>query len=374
MRFDLGEDQRLFQETAGRFVERKMPVAAVRELLDDPDGWTRTWWREAAELGWTSLLVPEVCGGGSLSGSGIVDLALLAEEGGRGLSPGPLAPVNVVAETIGRVGTARQRRLLDGVLAGDIVFAWCFNEPGRGWTADDVHLDSTLADGGCRLTGVKTAVEAGAQADHLLVTTRSDGGLTQFLVERERPRLSVRPLAGLDITRRFAEVHFDGVLVGPDDVVGEAGGAGADVERQRLVVMALQCAGMVGAMARVFELTLQYAFDRHSFGRPLASYQALKHRFADMKLWLEASSAAADGAADALAADAPGAAEAVSVAKSYVGDRAVDLVQDCVQLHGGIGVTWEHDIHLYLRRVTVDRGLFGTPADHREQLAAAIAN
>jgi alkylation response protein AidB-like acyl-CoA dehydrogenase len=119
----------------------------------------------------------------------------------------------------------------------------------------------------------------------------------------------------------------------------------------------------------VFEFTVQWAFDRYSFGRPLASYQALKHRFADMRLWLEASFATAAAAARAVQAGDPDAAELASVAKAYIGERATDLIQDCVQLHGGIGVTWEHDIHLYLRRGTVNRTMFGTPGDHRRRLA-----
>jgi alkylation response protein AidB-like acyl-CoA dehydrogenase len=122
----------------------------------------------------------------------------------------------------------------------------------------------------------------------------------------------------------------------------------------------------------VLEFTIQWAFDRYSFGRPLASYQALKHRFADMKLWLEASYATAAAAARAVQADGPEAAELASVAKAYIGERATDLVQDCVQLHGGIGVTWEHDIHLYLRRVTVDRVLWGTPSEHRRLIAGFL--
>jgi alkylation response protein AidB-like acyl-CoA dehydrogenase len=131
----------------------------------------------------------------------------------------------------------------------------------------------------------------------------------------------------------------------------------------------LQCAEMVGAIDRVFQFTVQWAFDRYSFGRPLASYQALKHRFADMKMWLEAAQATANAAAKAVQARGGDAAELVSVAKAYIGQRATDIVQDCVQLHGGIGVTWEHDLHLYLRRVTVDRMTWGTPSEHRRRLA-----
>jgi alkylation response protein AidB-like acyl-CoA dehydrogenase len=126
---------------------------------------------------------------------------------------------------------------------------------------------------------------------------------------------------------------------------------------------------MVGAAYSAFDMTLSYAAERYSFGRPLASYQVLKHRFADMKLWLEASQAAVESAVSAVDADSPEAAERVSAAKFYVGQKAVDVVQDCIQIHGGIGVTWEHDLHLFLRRVMTDRQLMGTPAEHADHLA-----
>jgi alkylation response protein AidB-like acyl-CoA dehydrogenase len=176
-------------------------------------------------------------------------------------------------------------------------------------------------------------------------------------------------------------VRFDEVAVPGSARVG-SGDASEDIERQLQIGATLECAQMAGAAERVLEFTTAYAFDRYSFGRQLASYQALKHRFADMKLWLEATHATVEGAARALdetangasganGAAATGAARLVSAAKVYVGDHVPELVQDCVQMHGGIGVTWEHDIHLYLRRVTLGRGLYGTPDEHRERLAAA---
>jgi alkylation response protein AidB-like acyl-CoA dehydrogenase len=167
-------------------------------------------------------------------------------------------------------------------------------------------------------------------------------------------------------------VRFDGVRVPASAVVGTVGGAAGDVDRQLQIALVLQCAEMAGAAYRVFEMTVEYAFDRYSFGRPLASYQALKHRYADLKLWVESCFATADGAARAVQEDAGRGAKLASVAKAYVGERAPEIIQDGVQLHGGIGVTWEHDIHLYLRRVTVDRALYGSPDDHLERVALAV--
>ena len=369
VRVDLSDDQEFFRETARRFVEAEIPVSVVREWHEHPDGCPQGWWQSAAELGWTSLLVPESLGGGSISGRPIVDLTIVADEMGRGLVPGPFMPTNVVADTLGRSGTPQQQALLEGVMAGEVVLAWAFCEPGGDWTAGHVVAEASSSNGGYELTGTKTAVEAGAQAHHLLVSAQAPDGLAQFLVPSDAPGMTITPQESLDLGRRFAEVRLDGVAVGPEALVGSPGAAAeANVERQILAMLVLQCADNAGAAARVLEFTVEYAFDRYSFGRPLASYQALKHRFANMKLWSEASQAAVDGAADALAAGQDEVRMA-SVAKSYVGDHSVELMQDCVQIHGGIGVTYEHDLHLYLRRATVNRGLFGTPGDHRVMLS-----
>jgi alkylation response protein AidB-like acyl-CoA dehydrogenase len=144
------------------------------------------------------------------------------------------------------------------------------------------------------------------------------------------------------------------------------------VERMFQVAITLQSAEMCGAIDRVFEFTVQWAFDRYSFGRPLASYQALKHRFSDMRTWLECCMATTDAAVKAVNDRDDNAGRLASVAKAYVGTKAVQIIQDCVQMHGGLGVTWEHDCHLYLRRTMVDRQLFGTPADHKRRIADLI--
>jgi alkylation response protein AidB-like acyl-CoA dehydrogenase len=372
MRIDLSEEQALFQETVRRFVETETPISRVREISENPDGFDHDWWRQAAELGWTSLLVPEDLGGGSISDDGVADLAIVAEEVGRGVAPGPLLPVNVVAASVARSGsTDQQTEILPGLLDGRLLGAWCYHEPSGGWWPEDVGLEAELVDGGFRLEGTKQAVEGAVQAHYLLVTARVDGALTQFLVPADSEGIRIVSQQSLDLVRRFGEVHFDGVDVGPDCLLGQVGGAIDDVRYQFHIALVLQAAEMAGASGRVFEFTLEYSFDRFTFGRPLASYQALKHRFADMKLWLETGYATTDQAAIGVSRG-DDAARLASVAKSYVGDRSVEIIQDCVQMHGGIGVTWEHDIHLYLRRAAVDRELFGSPEDHLGYLGSIV--
>ncbi len=372
MDLQLSDDQVLFDETTARFLEASCPVATVREWADkEPAGFPLDWWRRGAELGWTSLLVPEEDGGGSVSGHGLLDLVLVAEEMGRRVSPGPLAPTNLVASALARSGSPEQRRdLLPGIVAGETIATWCLAEPGVAWPG--AELVATPTAEGFVLDGVKGPVEAGAEADLLLVAATVAGQPTHFLVDPGQAGVSVSPLESLDLVRRFALVTFSGALVPASAVVGEVGGAADEIEHLVQLAVVLQCAEMAGATDRMLEMTLEYAFDRFSFGRPLASYQALKHRFADLKLWTEACLATAQAAAAAVDRSSDRASELVSVAKSYIGDHAPSVLQDCVQLHGGIGVTWDHDLHLYLRRVVQDTVLHGTPSDHRDRIAARL--
>jgi alkylation response protein AidB-like acyl-CoA dehydrogenase len=368
MEVTLTDDQEFFRDTTRRFLESECPLTTVRELRSTPAEFERDYWRQGAELGWMSLLVPEDLGGGSISGRGVADLTLVADAFGRFVSPGPLLPANLVAAALARSGTAdQQATTLSAVMAGELVPAWCVPYPGAPPTAGVTA--STTADGFV-LEGAVPEVEAAAQADVLLVTARLDDGDAQFLIPAATPGVTVTPLDGLDLVRRFAAVAFDNVVVSPTDAVGTPGDSGNDVERQRQLALVIQTSEMVGAAATVFDFTVEWAFNRYSFGRPLASYQELKHRFADMKTWLEASHAIADAAAREVQNEVPTAGTTASIAKAYIGDYVPELVQDCVQMHGGIGVTYEHDLHLFLRRVIVDRVTHGAPGDHRQLIGS----
>ena len=363
MQLELSEDQAFFQQTTRKFLTAECPIATVRSLEDDPAGFTAEYWQQGAALGWTSMLVPEADGGGCLSEHGLLDLVLVAEEMGRQVSPGPLLPVNVVAAGLARSGSVEQRAaVLPGLLAGEEVAAWC----------GPTTIDAVAQGDGFVLNGEVAPVEAGAQAAYLLVAARTGDGLSQLLVPADAAGLTITPMGSIDLVRRFAEVRFDGVAVPATSVVGTAGTAADDIEHQLQLAVVLQCAESVGAVDRMFELTLEYLGDRYSFGRPLSSYQALKHRVADDKMWLEACHATATAAAEAVATGAPDADELVSAAKAWIGPHATEVIQDCVQLHGGIGVTWEHDLHLYLRRATLHRLTYGTPEEHAERVAAHL--
>jgi len=370
MRFDLTADQRLLQSATAEFLEKSSPVRASRALHEKGQAFDRETWRRGAELGWASLIVPEELGGGSVSGEGLIDATIIAEQFGRLAAPGPFLAVNVVAAALAEATNASAHAELIGrLVAGEAIGTWACCAPDRGWDPVAGAVEAAPDGEGYRLTGAHERVEAATDADVFLVLSRAPEGLTQFVVPRDADGLSVSPLTSLDLTRGFGRVSYDGVRVAPSALVGEAGGAESAVERQFQIAVVLQCAELTGVVEKVLEFTRQWMFDRFTFGRPLASYQALKHRFADMTLWSHAAQATTAAAAAAVARRHADAAELVSIAKSYAGQRATDIIQDCVQLHGGLGVTWDHDIHVYLRRATVDRVTWGTPSEHRRRVA-----
>jgi alkylation response protein AidB-like acyl-CoA dehydrogenase len=367
------EEQEFFRATTERFLLEHAPPDTLRRLRDVPAGFERDYWRRGAELGWTSLLVDDAHGGGTISGAGLVDLSLVAYEFGHHAAPGPLTPTNVVASALSAHGApGDQAEVLAGLLSGEAIATWC--APGLGARPDEWRTGVEVESAGEALVlrGSVRPVEHAGQADHLLVTADDDGGLTQVLVPADAEGLSVAALQTVDLSRRFGAVTLDGVRVGADAVVGRRGEASADVARQLRSAVTILNAEAVGAMQAAFDMTVEWSFDRYSFGRPLASYQALKHRFADMMSWLQAGHAISDTACAAAQAGAANADELASAAKAFIGPYGGELIQDCVQLHGGIGVTFEHDLHLYLRRLTVNRSLAGTPREHQRRIAGIV--
>jgi alkylation response protein AidB-like acyl-CoA dehydrogenase len=368
MPVDVNSDQDLLRETTAKYLTNNAPLSELRLLRDDPAGYSADYWRGGADLGWVSLMISEDQGGGSVSGRGLIDLTLIAYEFGRHAAPGPLVANNVVAYALSTESNGGHLELLQELAAGTRTATWCYAEPQPNYRSD-VALQVRVDDNHVVLSGVKRPVESAGTADQFLVTGRTGAGLTQVLVPREAPGVSIEPMKTVDTTRRFGVVRFDDVRLPLDNIVGELGLAADQVERQLQLAVVLLNAESVGAMEAAFDMTVTWAFDRYSFGRPLASYQELKHRFADMKSWLEASHAVSDAAASAVCSRSVDAPEVLSVAKSFLGDYSVELVQDCVQIHGGIGLTFEHRLHFFLRRVTLNRTLLGTPADHRQRLA-----
>src|SRR5262245_62243505 len=271
MLLELSPDQEFFRETTAKFLAKYAPTDELRRLRDDATGFDRDYWRRGAELGWTSLLVDEAHGGGSVSGSGVVDLTLIAHEFGQAAAPGPFVTTNLAAAAL---SNARMHLdVLAGLMSGESIASWCLSEasPGNPLSATEVEA---LRDGDdVMVNGLKRPVEAADVADHFIVVGRSGDGLTQVLVPRHATGVTVEPMGSVDLSRRYSVVRFENVRVPASAAVGEIGDAGALVERLLQFGLVMLNAEMVGAMQRAFDMTVEWAFDRYSFGRPLASYQ-----------------------------------------------------------------------------------------------------
>jgi alkylation response protein AidB-like acyl-CoA dehydrogenase len=360
-------DQELLTATVEQYLAATYPPDRVRALSRQPSTFDAAEWKQGAELGWTALLVPESAGGGSVSGNGLADLLAVAAAFGRHAAPGPLIGTNVVAAALGRWGSAEHRGVLAGLLDGSATAAWG-HAPRGGRRAGGAVRAARLGDQ-VLLNGTVPCVESGApDGHHLLVTADEDSARSHYLVPLDAPGVEAAPLGGLDLTRRYHAVTFRDAAVPAASRVGAAGTADAHDELLLDHTAVLQAGEIVGTMARAFDLTLRWTADRYSFGRPLGSYQEIKHRMADLRTELEASAAVAEKAAWRVGEDHPDARSWASAAKAHVGQAGPEAIQDCVQLHGGIGVTFEHDLHLYLRRATVDAQLHGTPAYFTERL------
>jgi alkylation response protein AidB-like acyl-CoA dehydrogenase len=370
---DLSTESELFVATARAFLDKTATLSGQRDLHAQGRSYDPGWWQQAAELGWAGLLVPEELGGGSVSGSGLHDLAAIAEAIGRTVAPGPLYPVStVLAGLVDADNADEHTATIAALVGGEQVATWATDEPGRSFRPHQPSVTATPTPTGYRLNGVKDRVEAGAQTDLILIGARTDdGAVRQFLIRADAPGVTVRPQACLDLVKQYARIELNDVEIDSATVVGTAAQTAALIDRQTQVAIALTCAETVGILDAVLAMTLEWSRDRYSFGRPLASYQALKHRLADMTMWLHAGRAVAAGAVDKIAARTPDAGMWASAAKSYLAEHAGLLVQECIQLHGGSGVTWEHDLHVYLRRITLYSNLLGTPGEHHQAIFAA---
>jgi len=359
----------LFLESTRKFLERQSPTSYLRELSERRVGFDRQWWIDGAGLGWLSLAVPEAMGGASLSEHPVLDTVWLTQELGRVVAPGPLSVSMTVLSALSQArNSSRYAAQMEGLLSAEAVATLALYEPGCAWAPSAPRLRAERTSNGYRLTGSKDRVEAGDQADLLLVTAELAGEPAQFLVPAKQAGVRVERMRSLDLTRQFATVAFESVELSAEARVEFERGAAAAIERQCQQLFILQSAETVGVTARVFELTMQWAFDRYSFGRPLASYQAIKHRCAGMRTWLEAMHAITERAAQAFEAGARDSGLLTRAASRLVSARSLEIIQDCVQIHGGIGVTWEHDLHIFLRRAVVNSAMYGTPEEQTRAL------
>ncbi|EKF21190.1 acyl-CoA dehydrogenase, C-terminal domain protein [Mycolicibacterium hassiacum DSM 44199] len=357
------DEQEALREVMRGFLGKYSDEATVRAVMAGDRGYDPAAWRTAAEqIGVQGLLIPEQFGGG---GCGFDEMAVVLEEAGRTLFPAPLLSTAVLATTtLLAVGGAEEH--LGRIAAGELIATVAVAERKLAWDPDDVHTTATRRESGWVLTGAKPYVLDGAQAELLLVAARTPAGVSLFAVEAGAPGLSVTPRDPLDQTRRQAAVGFDNT---PAVLLGEEGAGWqvlAGVYDHALTALACE---QVGGAQAALEMTVGYLNVRQQFGRPIGSFQALKHRCADLLVEVESARSAAAYASAAVAAGADDAPVAASIAKVYCSQAFYHVAAETIQMHGGIGFTWEHPAHLYFKRAKSSEALFGWPADHRDRIA-----
>jgi alkylation response protein AidB-like acyl-CoA dehydrogenase len=375
MQLILTEDQELLAKTAADFVAENSPVARVRALRDasDPDGFSRALWKQMAELGWVGIPFPESLGG---AGMGLSELAVVLEELGRNLAPEPfLSTVLLAGGVLQLAGSeAQQKRWLEPAVQGDAILALAQQERGSRFDLHRVATRAEAAGGGFRLTGEKIAVLDGASADALIVVARTAGaeddrrGISLFLVPASAPGLRIERQSRVD-SRGAALVHLQGCQVAADALVGALGEGLPVLEAAADRATVGLCAEMFGSMSQAFERTLDYLKHRIQFGVPIGSFQALKHRAAELFIQIELCRSAVMAAARAVDAGSADAPALVSLAKARCSDAAIQVANEAIQMHGGIGMTDEHEIGFYLKRARVAELTLGDGAWHRARWA-----
>jgi alkylation response protein AidB-like acyl-CoA dehydrogenase len=376
---DIGftEEQELLRETARKFLDRECDSRLVRARMAEPAAVTDEFWKKLAEQGWLGIVYPEEVGG---SGLGVVDLVILMEEMGRRVMPGPfLSTVLLGGATIAEAGASAQRRKwLPRIAAGDTKAALAWTEPALRWDAAGVSLPARETAGGFTLSGAKLFVGDAHLADLLVVAARTrDGstmedGVSLFLVPRDTPGLNVALMPTIDETRKLCEVRLDNVALPASALLGEKHGGWAPLSRVIARATVALCAEMCGGAQQVLDMTVDYAKLRVAFGKPIGSYQGVKHQAVDMLVTIENAKSLTYYAAWAFDQELDEGPLAVSMAKAAASDMARKVAGTGIQLHGGIGMTWEHDLQLYFKRAKAAEVAFGDATWHRERVARLI--
>jgi len=376
MDFGFNQEQELLRNTARKFLENECTSEFVRARMAEPAGVTDAFWTKLAEQGWTGLVYPEEYGG---TGLGFVDLTVLMEEMGRAVMPGPFFSTLLGGLTILEAGSAAQKKeWLTKIAAGEAKAALAFTEPNARWDAAAVAVTAREAGGKYTLSGTKLFVLDAHVADVIVVVARtreskrSEEGLSLFLVPKGTRGLSVKLLPTMDQTRKLCEVKLEDVVVGADALMGPRDGGWTPLARVLDRATVALCAEMCGGAQRVLDMTTEYAKIRIAFGKPIGSYQGVKHKAADMLVDVENAKSLTYYAAWAVDENVPEAALAASMAKAYTSDAFRKVAGAGIQLHGGIGFTWEHDLHLYFKRAKSSEFTFGDATYHRERVAQLI--
>jgi alkylation response protein AidB-like acyl-CoA dehydrogenase len=368
MKLAVSAEQSELRDSVRRFLADRAPISRVRELMESPDGIDLKVWEQAgAQLGLPGIAIPEEYGG---AGFGFAEQAVVLEEFGAALYGGPyLASAVLAANALLSSGDEQARRdLLPGIASGQTVATLAFTEDGGSWDAASIRLTASPGDGWV-LDGHKSFVLDGDTADLVLVVASAEAGLSLFAVQGGAAGLSRRALPALDQTRRLARLEFDAV---PARLIGVPGDAAAVLARTLDVAAVALAAEQLGGAQRALDMAVGYAKTREQFGRAIGSFEAIKHRCADLLLEVECLRSAVRYAAAAVAEDSPEVPVLAALTQAYASDVFFHVAAENIQIHGGIGFTWEHDGHLYFKRAKASELFLGDAAYHRERLAQRI--
>ena len=368
MKFSFSSEQEEFRSNLRRFLAERAPTKEVRRLMESEAGWERAGWRKLnTELGLTAVRIPEAYGG---QGFGFGELGIVLEETGRALLCAPYFATSVLATgAILNAGSeAEKQALLPGIASGDTVATLAWVEDDGRWDGAATTLTATPAGGGWRLDGHKSFVLDGHTADLIVVLARAPGssgeaGLSLFTVAGDATGLSRRPLKTMDATRKLARLEFRGVTAAP---LGDAGAAALPFARTMIEAAVCLANEMAGGADRLREDSLAYAKMRMQFGRSIASFQSMKHKAADMLVEVELAKSAAYYAAAALDEGDDDVAAVASLAKAAASETYLQTAIHAIQIHGGIGFTWDNDTHLWFKRAKSSEVLLGDAHHHRE--------
>jgi alkylation response protein AidB-like acyl-CoA dehydrogenase len=375
MDISLSEEQELLQGSARDFLQQESPIRLVRVMEEDEKGYDPNLWRQMAELGWLGLVLPEQYGG---SDGTMMDLVVLLEEFGRSLVPGPFVPSAVlVGLPILWAGSDQQKQTyLPKLAQGELIATLAWYEPSATSQPSGIETTANLQGGDYVINGTKLCVPYAHVADYLLTVARTGtgataaDGITLFLVDTKSPGMTITKL-GTIADDHQCEVVLNNVRVPRSQVLGEPGKGWALVEQVRQYGAVAKCAEMVGIAQQAFEISLNYAKTRVQFGRPIGSFQAIKHKLANMVIDVDGSRYVTYRAAWLLS-EGLSAGQEIAAAKAWTNEACRRVVKDGQQVHGGIGYTKEYDLQLYTRRAKAAEISFDDSDAHREAVAAYL--
>ncbi len=372
MDFDLSKAQKLLQQSARDFFTRECKPERVRELMATETAYDAELWQTMADQGFTGLTIPEEYGGLGLS---LVDLITVAEEMGRACLPGPFLSTLWAASLIERAGNEGQRKqYLEPISAGELKATVALLEESADWNPDAVQLRAEKDGKEYRLRGAKHFVTDAEVADVIIVVARDGDDLVLLPVEKGVAGVTITATPGIDATRKLYTVEFDNVTVPESSALAFTTKTKEALEAATDVANVAICAEMLGGMQWTLDNTVEYAKTRQQFGKPIGIYQAVQHQCADMFNYSESARSAVYYAAWAVSENDPSAKLAVSIAKGYASDAAREVGNRGVQIHGGIGFTWEHNIQLYYKRAKASEIMFGDANYHREEIARKVVD